>query len=431
MSQELLDCPADLFAVLAIETTGFSPKQGDTLLEIAIQTVNWRGEIVDFYETLVNPQQEFTGHLIHGITQEMTKQAPTLEEITPDLLCQINGKTLVGHNLPWLLKFLKSINLQNPTTNNNSGICTLYFSNLVDQELPFLQLEKLCEYYDIDIPETQSAKTSCIATAKLFSILKNAFIINRSREEFSSQFVTPIEIGELPPSHSKILKREEAQDKIRVKKERLFELLNRLSSQPSESIPVQQYLMVLDRALADRILTEKEAYSLFELAKECSISKEQAMEIHEEYIRKLVRVYLLDEILTPSEMDDLNTVAELLGVDQTHLTHLIDYEQASIAITCPEQPVPKESLVGKSVCFAGHLHSKINGQKIKRGLAQQLANERGLIVKSVVSKKLDFLVVTDPDVYSAKGKKGQKAREYDVSILSEEAFWQMIGVKVE
>lgn len=45
------------FAILSIETTGISPQHGDHLVELAIQTVNWNGELLDSYETLVHPEK--------------------------------------------------------------------------------------------------------------------------------------------------------------------------------------------------------------------------------------------------------------------------------------------------------------------------------------------------------------------------------------
>ncbi|MFN5709696.1 MAG: BRCT domain-containing protein, partial [Planctomycetota bacterium] len=70
----------------------------------------------------------------------------------------------------------------------------------------------------------------------------------------------------------------------------------------------------------------------------------------------------------------------------------------------------------------------LNGSPIRREIAEALASEAGLIVTSGVSKKLDILVVADPNTQSGKAK---KAREYGIRILSEPVFWQMLGVSVD
>jgi DNA polymerase-3 subunit epsilon len=63
-----------LLAFLDLETTGFSPKRGDKILEIAIITTDLQGNVVDRYETLINPRREVTGVEIHQITAEMVKK---------------------------------------------------------------------------------------------------------------------------------------------------------------------------------------------------------------------------------------------------------------------------------------------------------------------------------------------------------------------
>ncbi len=62
-----------------------------------------------------------------------------------------------------------------------------------------------------------------------------------------------------------------------------------------------------------------------------------------------------------------------------------------------------------------------------RELAQQLAERAGMVVAPRVTKRLDMLVVADPDSLSGKAR---KAREYGVRIIAETAFWSMIGVEV-
>ena len=46
------------FAILDIRTTGFSPKRGDKIVEIAIITIDLQGNIIEKYETLINPNRE-------------------------------------------------------------------------------------------------------------------------------------------------------------------------------------------------------------------------------------------------------------------------------------------------------------------------------------------------------------------------------------
>lgn len=62
-----------------------------------------------------------------------------------------------------------------------------------------------------------------------------------------------------------------------------------------------------------------------------------------------------------------------------------------------------------------------------RQKATDLATAAGLTVLPRVTKKLDLLVMADPDSMSGKAK---QAREYGVRLIAETAFWEMIGVEV-
>jgi DNA polymerase-3 subunit epsilon len=80
------------------------------------------------------------------------------------------------------------------------------------------------------------------------------------------------------------------------------------------------------------------------------------------------------------------------------------------------------------VCFTGQLSGTIGGNTISRDLAETLAKNAGLMVTSNVTKKLDLLVIADPNTQSSKAK---KAREYGIRILSDMVFWRMAGITVD
>jgi DNA polymerase-3 subunit epsilon len=83
---------------------------------------------------------------------------------------------------------------------------------------------------------------------------------------------------------------------------------------------------------------------------------------------------------------------------------------------------------GKSVCFTGELLATLNGQRIDRTKAQMMAVRAGLKILTGVTKKLDILVVADPNTQSGKAK---KAREFGIRIIADSVFWKAIGVEVD
>lgn len=96
----------DVKIVLDIETTGLDYKR-EKIIEFAALRVE-DGVIVDEYEVLINPEQEIrhSSIKIHGITQEMVADAPTLAEVMPKILEFIGDNAIVAHNVIFDYSFL-------------------------------------------------------------------------------------------------------------------------------------------------------------------------------------------------------------------------------------------------------------------------------------------------------------------------------------
>ena len=102
--------------------------------------------------------------------------------------------------------------------------------------------------------------------------------------------------------------------------------------------------------------------------------------------------------------------------------------QLSTAVGSTKQVHFENELSGKTVCFTGELQTSINGHPITREIAEALAQQAGLVVANTVTKKLDILVVADPNTQSGKAK---KARDYGIRILPDAVFWRLIGIAVD
>ncbi|MBR4355850.1 MAG: 3'-5' exonuclease [Elusimicrobiaceae bacterium] len=97
------------FACLDTETTGLSPAGGGKICEIAV-SVSQNGRHVEEFSTLLNPGIPMSPEVIaiHGITNEMVKQAPSFADILPRLLGILDGCVLVAHNADFDLSFLRA-----------------------------------------------------------------------------------------------------------------------------------------------------------------------------------------------------------------------------------------------------------------------------------------------------------------------------------
>lgn len=421
------------FSVLDVETTGFSYNGGDRIVELSIISIDAEGNVLDTFDTLVNPKRDVGAFKFHGITPEMVREAPTFDEIADSVLEIIDQSVIVAHNAVFDTNFLKKeLERSHAYKLDFKGLCTLQLSRMVVPELPSRKLEVLCNYFDIPLYQAHTAYFDCLATKdlflKLYDLYRKRYSIDDVLQEYFVDNLLSI-VGRVPTSKRIEHKRTQAEQLMQRAENRLREMILRLPAYSVEAnVSIQEYLDLLDETISDRIITEEEADKLFQLSGEFNISRDHAIDIHEEYLRRLIRIYLLDGVISQSEIHDLRKVAKLLGLGEK-LELLIDLGKANLPASLEEKAEEARSdCAGLSVCFTGELCSCIRGRPIDRQYAQELALAKGLIVKSGVSKKLDMLVVADPHTQSNKAK---RARELNVKIVAEPVFWRMIGVSVE
>jgi len=198
------------------------------------------------------------------------------------------------------------------------------------------------------------------------------------------------------------------------------------TAHPNESF--EEYAALLDRVLEDRRVEEHEAQALFALATECGIGREDAIRIHHGYMMDLLHVALEDGVITPTEQKDLDAVAKLLLIDPSQYETMRAEALSAPSAVEGHGRCRREDVAGKSICFTGTLGCCIKGSLATRDLAEDFARQHGMVVKSGVSKKLDFLVTADPDSVSGKAR---KARALGIRILAESVYWQMVGVDID
>lgn len=93
-----IDLKNATFVVFDLETTGLSCER-DTIIEIAATKCTYTGEI-DSYETFVNPKRHIPEKItdITSITDDMVKDAPTVDVVLKEFLDFAKGSILVAHN---------------------------------------------------------------------------------------------------------------------------------------------------------------------------------------------------------------------------------------------------------------------------------------------------------------------------------------------
>jgi DNA polymerase III subunit epsilon len=94
--------------ILDTETTGFSPEEGDRIIEIGcLELIN--GEMTgNVFHTYINPERNIPkkAFAVHGISEEFLKDKPLFKDVTKDFLAFIKDSPLVMHNAPFDMRFL-------------------------------------------------------------------------------------------------------------------------------------------------------------------------------------------------------------------------------------------------------------------------------------------------------------------------------------
>ncbi len=104
-----LDCGLDdEFVCFDIETTGLKVDR-EAITEIGAVVLR-DGEIVERFQTFVNPNRRLTPEIIGltGITDDMLKDAPQLKEALADFLKFVNGRPLAAHNAEFDIGFIRA-----------------------------------------------------------------------------------------------------------------------------------------------------------------------------------------------------------------------------------------------------------------------------------------------------------------------------------
>ena len=95
------------YCVLDLETTGFSPLT-EKITEVGIMKVK-DGEVIDEFSCFVNPEKPIPQRVVEvtNITDDMVKDAETIDKVFPKVLEFLGDSVIVAHNAGFDVGFLK------------------------------------------------------------------------------------------------------------------------------------------------------------------------------------------------------------------------------------------------------------------------------------------------------------------------------------
>lgn len=315
---------APLFAVVDIETTGFSPLVGDRIVEIGIVRVGADGSTVDEYVTLLNPLRDVGPTHVHGISQEDVENAPTFTEVVGDVLARLAGVIFVGHNARYDRDFLAAeLSAAGIFLPAIPSLCTLKLGYRLHPELGNHRLETCCEAAGVHQAVAHAAIDDAHATAALLS----RYLAEAQEVGIATLKALGLDPESFPESWPSL--EPSGRTAVRTPGERaaaslpyLARLVTALTINAAEE-EVAPYVDLLHRALEDRRVTEEEAKALETTAREWGLSREQVLSAHHSYLESLVVAALADGKVTYPERQDLEAVALLLAIDTSVLEAML------------------------------------------------------------------------------------------------------------
>lgn len=196
-----------LYAIVDIETTG-SYAAGNGITEIAIVTHDGR-QVVDFYETLINPQQQIPYFIerLTGINNNMVADAPSFSEVAETIYKLLKDKVFVAHNVNFDYSFIKHHLEASGYTLGAKKLCTVRMARKIVPGMSSYSLGKLCHQLGINHANHHRAGGDAMATADLFALLVandkedviTTMLKGRNREQYLPPHLPVQQVDSLPP----------------------------------------------------------------------------------------------------------------------------------------------------------------------------------------------------------------------------------------
>ncbi|MFA4965911.1 MAG: exonuclease domain-containing protein, partial [Thermoleophilia bacterium] len=402
------------------ETTGFSARKADRVVEIGVVCMDHSGEVIEEWTTLVSPERDVSAGHIHGIAARDVYGAPRFEEVAGLLAESLRGRVLVAHNLSFEAQFLMGEfarlghELQ---LDRSSGICTMTLASTYIPHSP-RNLQACCDCCGVELQDAHSALADARATTQLLG--RYISVDEEFADRWAHCFAQSLQVQwpALPADRGRVKPRgaAAASDAAGTYVGRLAAHLPAVGG----SGVTDSYLEVLDRALIDRILALHEMDELIALARDLGLSRQQTHRAHRDYLDALVRQAWSDGALNDAETADLLVVASLLGIGESELQGSVRAAAEGAggrAGSACRPPVGAFALEpGDRIVFTGEEPG------VSRDQLCYEAEARGMRPMGSVSGKTKVVVASDPDSISGKAR---KARECGVPVIDFAAYFRL------
>lgn len=151
-----------------LETTGLSPLL-DRIIELSAVKITSEG--FETFDELINPKISIPQNTIdiHGITDEMVANKPTIKEVLDRFMAFAGDLPLIAHNAKFDAGFLVfAAHHQNLTWKTNDVYCSCKFARLNIKDMPNYKLGTLSEELKIELINHHRALDDAWASLHIF-----------------------------------------------------------------------------------------------------------------------------------------------------------------------------------------------------------------------------------------------------------------------
>jgi DNA polymerase III epsilon subunit-like protein len=167
------------YAIIDTETTGLDPNTA-VVLEFAAIIMD-DGVEVARYETKIKPTEQELQYAhpkaleVNGYTEEAWENAPTIEQVAPDILALLKGCILVGHNIGFDEGMLKAhfaaYGIKERIPYKKIDTQTLAYEHLTPLGLKSVSLDRIRGFLGWSKKGAHTAMKDVEDTANLFELL--------------------------------------------------------------------------------------------------------------------------------------------------------------------------------------------------------------------------------------------------------------------
>ena len=159
------------YCVLDLETTGFSFRT-EKITEVGIMKVK-NGEVIDEFSCFVNPEKPIPPRVVEvtNITDDMVKDAETIDKVMPKILEFVGDSVLVAHNADFDIGFLKYNAKNLGLSLENTYLDTLRLAKDLFPDYKKYKLGKIAENLGIKVEVAHRALDDVDTTVKVLNVM--------------------------------------------------------------------------------------------------------------------------------------------------------------------------------------------------------------------------------------------------------------------